>query len=399
MGVSTAAKKRNLDAAKAAKNDEFYTQWADIEREMNAYLEYDPDAFRGKVVLLPCDDPEWSNFAKFFALHFADYGIKRLVSTSYAPDSNPAGEFYRPTLFESDSPAFDASMDRIRGKKFVLEAKDVNADGVINIDDLQWEYLDGDGDFRSEEVTALRDEADMVITNPPFSLFRAFLAWVVEADKKFSMIGNSNAVTYVEAFPLIQDNKMWKGATANHTDMVFGVPKGTEVNEADRLKAERLGYPSDDERDYTRLGNSCWFTNIDHGRRHEALQLMTMADNVKFSRHKDVRGTGYRRYYNYDAIEVPHVDAIPADFQGVMGVPITFLDRYNPDQFEIVGSSEDMEQMGALGAKPLGPDFVRTYFEQGGTGSISAGHRKLGLTEPRYYVPFKRILIRHKATQ
>ena len=122
--------------------------------------------------------------------------------------------------------------------------------------------------------------------------------------------------------------------------MVFGVPKGATINEADRLKAEKLGYPSDDERDYTRLGNSCWFTNIDHGRRHEPLQLMTMADNIKFSKHKEVRGVGYQTYDNFDAIEVPFVDAIPSDYDGVMGVPITFLDKYNPDQFEIVGSSE-----------------------------------------------------------
>jgi len=388
--------KRNLDAAKAAKNDEFYTQWADIEREMNAYLEYDPDAFRGKVVLLPCDDPEWSNFAKFFALHFVDYGLKKLISTSYAADSKPVEISYQPTLFEAEAPQFDEARTRVNGKVFVLEPKDVNGDGIINIDDLQWRYLDGDGDFRSDEVTALRDESDIVITNPPFSLFRGFLAWLVEGDKTFSIIGNSNAVTYVETFPLIQGNRLWKGATANNTDMVFGVPKGVNVAKADKLKAEKMGYPSDELRDYTRLGNSCWFTNIDHGRRHEPLKLMSIDDNTKFSRHKEVRGIGYRKYYNYDAIEVPFVDAIPADYDGVMGVPITFLDKYNPDQFEIVGSSEDMEQMEQLGAEPLGADFVRIYFEQGGTGGVSPGHRKLGLTQPRYYVPFKRILIRWK---
>jgi len=197
------------------------------------------------------------------------------------------------------------------------------------------------------------------------------------------MIGNNHAVTYVEIFPLIQTNRLWKGATANNTDMVFGVPKGTKVKEADRLKAAKLGY------------NACWFTNIDHGRRHEPLQLMTMDDNIKFSRHKDVRGGDYQRYYNFDAIEVPYVDAIPSDYDGVMGVPITFLDRYNPDQFEIVASAEDMEAMKDLGVEPLGDEFVRTYEEMGGTGSIG-GRRKLGLTEPRYYAVFKRILIRRR---
>src|SRR5690348_6919389 len=196
----------NLTSAKAAKNDEFYTQWADIEREMNAYLEFDADVFRDKVILLPCDDPEWSNFTKFFALHFVDFGVKKLISTSYAPDSNPWNVNYQPTLFESESPTFDTKKTRANGKKFTLEAKDINGDGVINIDDLQWEYLETDGDFRSAEVTALRDEADIVITNPPFSLFTPFLLWLVEADKKFSIIGSSNATTYREIFPLIRDN-------------------------------------------------------------------------------------------------------------------------------------------------------------------------------------------------
>lgn len=336
----TKTKNAHLSAAKKAKNDEFYTQWADIEREMNAYLEYDPDVFRDKTVLLPCDDPEWSNFTKFFALHFRDYGLKKLISTSYAPNSNAGLASYRPTLFERGNPAYNKTKSMVRGRVFVLEATDVNADGVINIDDLQWSYLEGDGDFRSEEVIALRDEADIVVTNPPFSLFREFVAWLVVGQKKFSVIGNSNATTYSDIFPLIQRNLLWKGATANNTDMVFGVPKGTEIKESDKQKAERLGYPADGEYDYTRLGNSCWFTNIDHGRRHEPLQLMTIADNLKYSRHKEICEFGYLRYDNYDAIEVPYTDAIPSDCDKVMGVPITFLDKYNPDQFEIVGTTE-----------------------------------------------------------
>ena len=346
--VSTRDKNSHLGAAKRAKFDEYYTQWADIEREMNAYLEYNPDVFRDKVILLPCDDPEWSNFAKFFALHFMDFGIKRLISTSYAPDSNPAGKFYQPTVFEMDDPKFDATKTRTNGKKFVLERTDISGDGVINIDDLRWEYLEGDGDFRSDEVTALRDVADIVITNPPFSLFRGFIAWLVEGDKSFAIIGNSNAVTYKEVFPLIQTNRLWKGATGNTTDMVFGVPKGTKVAVADRLKAERLGYPSDDKRNYTRLGNACWFSSLDHGRRHQPLQLMTVADNIKFSKHKEVRGVGYQRYDNYDAIEVPFIDAIPSDYDGVMGVPITYLDKHVPDQFEIVGTTESNDPENVL---------------------------------------------------
>lgn len=396
--VRLRTKNTNLVAAKAAKNDEFYTQWADIEREMNAYLEYDPDVFRGKVILLPCDDPEWSNFSKFFALHFMDFGLKKLISTSYAPDSNPAKINYLPTLFETNAPQFDENKTHANGKKFVLEAKDINADGVINIDDLQWEYLEGDGDFRSDEVTALRDDADVVITNPPFSLFREFVPWAVEAGKRLAVVGNNNATTYVEIFPLIKENRLWKGATANNTDMVFGVPKGTPVKEADRLKAERLGYPSDDERDYTRLGNACWFTNIEHGRRHEPLQLMTMADNIRFSKHNDVRGVGYQRYYNFrEAIEVPWVDSIPSDYDGPMGVPITFLDKYNPDQFEIIAHGDDMDGLREIGVDVLGEAFVTKYYEDGGTGGNSPGHRRLGLTQPHYYTAYKRIIIRRKA--
>lgn len=387
----------NLNAAKAKKNDEFYTQWADIEREMNAYLEYDPDAFRDKVVLCPCDDPEWSNFAKFFALHFADFGLRKLISTSYAPNSNAATESYEPTLFELNDPKFDEVKTRENGKKFILEREDISGDGRVDIDDLRWEYLASDGDFRSEEVTALRDEADIVVTNPPFSLSRTFINWLFEGDVKFSIVGNSNSVTYVELFPRIRANLMWKGATANTTDMVFGVPKGADVKPADRQKAERMGYPSTDKFDFTRLGNACWFTNIDHGRRHEALELMSMEDNQKFSKFKEVRELGYRRYVNFpEAIEVPKVSAIPSDFDGIMGVPITFLDKYNPDQFEIIASAEDMDEMRQIGVNTLGHEFVKSYYDGGGTGGISAGHRKLGLTTPRVYTTFKRILIRHK---
>lgn len=375
-----------LGRAKAAKNDEFYTQWADIEREMNAYLEFDPDVFRDKVILLPCDDPEWSNFAKFFALHFMDFGLKKLISTSYAPDSNPNLPKYQPTLFETEAPQFDAEKTRVYGKKFVLEAKDINGDGVVNIDDLQWEYLSGNGSFSSAEVTALRDEADVVITNPPFSKFREFITWLVEGDKSFAVIGLNGAITYAEVFPHIRENRLWLGATGNDVDMVFGVPKGTEVQEADRQKAEKLGYPSDAERDYTRLGNSCWFTNIDHGRRHEPVQLMTMADNLKFNKRLTKKLNGeetYQRYENFDAIDVPFPSAIPSDYDGMMGVPITFLDRYNPDQFEIIGNGEGY-LAAAIGVTPLGPEFVG-----------SQGRTKLGIASTKQAV-FKRIVIRHR---
>ena len=322
----------NLSKAKSAKNDEFYTQYADIQKEVNAYLDYDENVFRGKTILLPCDDPEWSNFTKFFAQNFERFGLKKLISTSYAIESKNVNQVYQPTLFETAAPQFDKKKTRIRGKIFVLD-HDTNKNGRIDIEDLEWDYLKGDGDFRSDEVKKLRDEADIIVTNPPFSLFREFLAWLVEGEKKFLIIGNMNAITYKEVFPLIKENRLWIGATGFASDMVFAVPKGTVVPPAYKEKAERLGYVGD----FTRLGNSCWFTNMDHGRRHKPLQLMTEVDNIKYSKHKEVRDVGYQKYDNYDAFEIPYTDAIPNDHKGVMGVPISFLDKYCPEQFEIVG--------------------------------------------------------------
>lgn len=377
---------RSLRRAKAAKNDEFYTQWRDIEREMNAYLEFDPDVFRGKTVLLPCDDPEWSNFAKFFALHFEEYGLKKLISTSYAPNSNTGGDYYTPTLF--DDPQFDEILDMERGKIFILDGDDLTGDGRVNIDDLKWSYMEGDGDFRSTEVTTLRDEADIVITNPPFSLFREFVAWLIEGDVQFSVIGSNNAITYKEIFPLIQSNRLWKGATANTTDMVFGVPKGSAIKPDDAAKAERLGYPADEKYDYTRLGNSCWFTNIEHGRRHEPLQLMTMADNLRYSKHKKIREFGYPAYDNYDAIEVGYTDAIPNDYAEAMGVPITFLDKYNPDQFEIIGMAKRGAGDPALKSKVYTADDYPNYSDLNAGPALFDSNGILRNTFPR-------ILIRH----
>lgn len=325
----------NLKNAKAAKNDEFYTQYADIQKEMNAYLEYNPNVFRDKIILLPCDDPEWSNFTKFFAQNFENFGIKKLISTSYAPNSKPKDIPYQLTLFEEESPDFDKNKTYSNGKIFVLD-RESNKKERIDIEDLEWKYLEGDGDFRSDEVKKLRDEADIIITNPPFSLFREFLAWIIEAEKKFVIIGNMNAITYKEVFPLIKDNKVWIGCLSMNADMVFAVPKGTYVKPSDKLKAEKQGYVGD----YTRLGNSCWYTNIEHGRRHQPLSLMTMADNLKFSKHKELKEKGYHHYDNYDAIEVPFTDAIPSDYEEMMGVPISFLDKYCPEQFKIIGMAK-----------------------------------------------------------
>ena len=328
----------SLGAAKDAKNDEFYTQYSDIEAEMNAYVEFNPDVFRGKTVLLPCDDPEWSNFTKYFAANFERFGLKKLISTSYAKGAANK----QLTLFEQESPLFDADKHDTHGKLFTL-TRDKDGSGHVDTDDIEFSgYLEGDGDFRSAEVKALRDEADIIITNPPFSLFREFLAWIMEAGKQFVIIGNQNAVTHRDIFPLIQENKIWLGAPFNGGNAYFRVPKDADVS----------GYAKgvfDPETRLVHFRNCRWFTNLDFGGRHEQLLLDTMAHNLKFNKklgkklERDFGRVEYPRYANYDAIEVPFVEAIPSDYDGIMGVPRTFLDRYNPEQFEIVGRDGDLD--------------------------------------------------------
>lgn len=331
----------DLGAARKAKNDEFYTQWADIEREMNAYLEYDPDVFRDKTVLLPCDDPEWSNFTKFFALHFREYGLMKLISTSYAPESKSYQASFQPTLFELSNPEYDEDKSKKNGRVFRLERKDLNKDGVIDVEDLRWEYLEGNGDFRSDEVRVLRDESDVVITNPPFSLFREIISWLIDGDTHFALIGHQNAITYREVFELIQANRVWLGKGFPRNMAHFYTPY---TPHSQWIEQEGEGV--------IRVAGVQWFTNIEHGRRHQPLQLMTMADNIKYSKHAEVRDRGYNAYDNFDAIDVPFTDAIPSDYRGAMGVPITFLTKYNPDQFEIVGSFNAGAAGEELGATP-----------------------------------------------
>ena len=323
--------------AKSSKNDEFYTQYDDIQKEINAYLEYNSDVFRNKTILLPCDDPEWSNFTKFFAQNFERFGLKRLISTSYAYESKKFKGYYQLTLFESESPKYDISKSKTHGKIFTLD-KDNNKSGRVDIEDLKWDYLEGDGDFRSDEVKKLRDEADIIITNPPFSLFREFVEWLREANKRFIIIGNINCISYKEIFPLLRDNLMWVGYNKSKkgNTMFFEIPEGmahsSEIIMPNGKKCAQV--------------SAWWFTNIDHGRRHQPLQLMTMEDNLKFSKHSDIIERGYPKYDNYDAIEVSHTDSIPSDYKGVMGVPISFMDKYNPEQFRIIGlttSGNNME--------------------------------------------------------
>lgn len=383
---------QNLGEAKVAKNDEFYTQYHDIELEINAYLDYNPDVFRGKTILLPCDDPEWSNFTKYFAQKFQALGLKKLISTSYAPNRKPNEVPYQPTLFEMESEKFDEAKTRANGKIFTL-TKDMTGDGVINVNDLEWTYLEGDGDFRSEEIIELRDEADVIITNPPFSLFKQFLAWIVEADKQFVIIGNKNAITYKEVFPLIKENKMWLGGTPMSKDLLFGLPRPM----AEELVANKKEGSAWKRVDGVVLGRASgvWFTNIDHGRRHQSLVLMTESDNRKFSKDQGIRDRGYQKFENFDAIEVGRTENIPSDYPGIMGVPISFLSKYNPDQFEIVGDSQTMAK--ELGFLPIGQKFVDDYYSQGNKGQINAAWNYLVLRNgEQTVIPYKRILIRHR---
>jgi hypothetical protein len=382
----------DLTEAKRAKNDEFYTQYSDIEKEITAYLEYNPDVFRGKTVLLPCDDPEWSNFTKFFAQNFERFGLKKLISTSYAVESKNYKGNYAPTLFETSAPYYDKVKTVKNGKIFTLTC-DRTGDHKVNVDDLEWHYLMGDGDFRSAEIINLRDESDIIITNPPFSLFREFLAWIVAAGKQFSIIGNMNAITYKEVFPLLMENKVWLGPSISSGDREFQVPDGYPINAA--------GWRVDESgRKYLRIKGVRWFTNLDHGRRHQPLPLMTMADNLKYSKHKEIKGKqSYDRYENYDAIEVPFTDAIPSDYDGVMGVPITFLDKYSPDQFEIVGMCENEDLYNYKTKMYRSAECKQAYvdkFGQKGTYDLNATGVVVrnGLLEK----VFKRVLLKNRKT-
>ncbi|TKI68448.1 DNA methyltransferase [Sulfurimonas crateris] len=355
----------NLANAKKAKNDEFYTQYIDIEKEVSAYLEYDPDVFKNKIILLPCDDPEWSNFTKYFAQNFERFGLKKLISTSYASASKLYDTNYQPTLFEINNPKYDEFKTIKNGKIFTLD-HDTTHDGRIDINDLEWHYLEGDGDFRSDEIKKLRDEADIIITNPPFSQFRIFLAWIIASSKRFLIIGNINAITYKEVFPLIKDNKVWLGPSITSGDREFEVPK-------DVVDMTKFTGKIRDGRYYQRVVGVRWFTNIDHGRRHQPISLMSEKDVIKYSTKKP-----FDRYDNYDAIEVPYVKLIPNDFDGVMGVPISFLDKYSPEQFEILGSDYEVKD-GKL------PQLVNSSWQ----GKLDRGY----ITGRRAY---SRILIKHK---
>lgn len=371
---------QDLTNARNAKKDEFYTQYYDIEREVEAYLDYNPNIFRDQTVLLPCDDPDWSNFTRYFAQNFERLGLKKLISTSYAIESKQYKISLQKSIFEESSPQYDADKSKYHGKIYVLDS-DKTGDGRIDLDDLQWEYLDGDGDFRSDEVRKLRDEADIIVTNPPFSLFREFFLWIMEAGKKFLIIGNMNAVTYKEIFPYIKDNCVWYGESIHSGDREFAIP--------DEYPIEASGWRVDDKgKKYIRVKGVRWYTNLDHGRRHKPMELMTMQDNLKYSKHikNDKWKFAYFHYDNYDAIEIPFSDAIPSDYNDVMGVPISFLDFYCPEQFEILWITQRNDD----------PYKMKKYTKSDYANANDLNARSVIIMDGRPQPMYPRILIRRR---
>ena len=378
----------NLTKAKNEKNDEFYTQYADIQKEIGAYLMYNKDTFRTKVVYCNCDDPYESNFFKYFVLNFERLGLKKLITTSYKPSTVANTQI---GLFGDDKTiAPHKGRPKITANKFIItEVGDYDDDGQFNLEDVsrqlkenknnEWAPLEGDGDFRSDECIELLKQSDIVVTNPPFSLYREYVGQLVEYKKSFLIIGNMGSIIYKEIFPLVKENKLWFGATGSGKDKVFAVPPEFNVDPKDKQKAARLGYIGD----YTRLGNSSWFTNLDHGRRHEQLKLMTTKDNFKFNK-KMKDKVAYDNYDNYDAIEVPFTDAIPSDYDGLMGVPISFLDKYSPEQFEIIWQTSGNTRASAPNAILEKIKYRRHSEDRGGCGIVK-GKRV-----------YSRILIRHR---
>lgn len=309
---------KNLHTASKAKQDEFYTQLSDIENELRHYRKH----FSGKVVLCNCDDPYESNFFKYFAMNFNQLGLKKLIATCY--DGSPIADTQMSLFDEGKTKQRKTSVPH---KIVITEVTDLNGDGAVNLTDVEYllqndknvlTRLEGSGDFRSEECIELMKEADIVVTNPPFSLFREYVALLIEHKKQFLIIGNVNAITYKEIFPLIKENKLWFGPSITSGDRKFNVPDYYP------LKAAGCGIDEDGRR-FIRVKGVRWFTNLDHNKRHEELDLYKQYDPKE-----------NMKYDNYDAINVDKTSDIPNNYEGVMGVPITFLDKYNPEQFEII---------------------------------------------------------------
>lgn len=346
---------RSLHAAKATKQDEFYTQLSDIEKELRHYTAH----FKGKTVLCNCDDPRVSNFFHYFSHSFEKLKLKRLIATCYK--SNSADLFSRHD--------FEA------GKCLVYEG-DKDGDRKPGPDETDISDLKGDGDFRSAECVALLKQADIVVTNPPFSLFREYVEQLIAHDKKFLIIGSHNAITYKEIFGLIKENKMWLGSTH---PVAFVVPDHYE-------QRSTRSWRDENGTNWRSLGNACWFTNLDIAKRHEDLTLYRNFDQNL-----------YPKYDNYDAIEVSTYKDIPIDFDGIMGVPVTFLEHHNPDQFEIVGTLESNDPDNSFRTRVYTSqecrDAYRTRFGKPGVYDLNASGVVNGVKV------FKRVLIRKRASK
>lgn len=358
----------SMNAALKAKNDEFYTLLTDIEKEMRYYRKH----FKDKTVLCNCDDPFESNFFKYFALNFNRLGLKKLIATCYysSPIAGQQLQYGCDANGQMSICFENKGVEENKGKRpykaVVTHVYDKIGDGGVDMLDVAELFrsgenelveLEGDGDFRSPECLALLDEADIVVTNPPFSLFREYIAVLIEHQKKFIIIGNSNAITYKEVFPLIMQDKLWLGVTRSGTgSMWFRVMEDFP---------EKTGQKIENGIRYQTIGNSAWFTNLDVKKRHEELILV-----------KRYSPEAYPSYDNYDAIEVSKIVDIPCDYKGIMGVPITFLGKYNPDQFEIIGATESE-----------GKGFSNGLWDE-----------KSGIAQPLIYGTrkYKRIFIRNK---
>ena len=335
----------SLNRAKTEKNYEFYTRREDIENELSHYAEH----FRGKVVYCNCDDPQWSEFWRFFMRNFRPWGLKKLIATHYEPDE--------------------------RNYAYMLEvSEDTNGDGVVDWrDEPTITQIPCNGDFRSATCIELLKQADIVVTNPPFGLFREYVAQLMEYGKQFLIIGHQNAIKYKEIFPLLKDNKIWLG---------YGFPGNVGFFRAPHY--EDYAVSSQHKEGYIRVSGVMWFTNLDIVKRHQNLDL----------RGNYYRPGSYTRYYNYDGIDVGRVEDIPCDYDGCMGVPITFMQSYNPEQFEIIGCSD------VAGSVPnvdiLGKDWIEGYRSEGGTGHYTANMRSIAVTVPKHKVVFSRIIIKNR---
>jgi hypothetical protein len=388
---------KNLTSAKRVKNDEFYTQYSDIQKEIEAYLEYNPDVFHNKVVYCNCDDPFESNFFRYFVLNFNKLGLKELITTSYKP--SPVANTQLGLFGDDETVSKSKGRPKITANKFVIkEVHDTDGDGEFNLKDVakqlkankhnEWAPLEGDGDFRSEECIHLLKQSDIVVTNPPFSLFRQYIKQLVDYDKKFLIIGNLNAITYKEVFPLLKENKVWLGNNykVNAGAMFFEIPESiANLEQVREIKTNQSG----NKVYVTRVQGVRWFTNLDHGRRHQPIPLMTEAEVIKFATKKS-----FEKYDNYDAIEVSLIKNIPSDYKGVMGVPISFLDKHNPDQFEIVGTCESNDPANAFRTRWYSSQECRdayfALFKKIGVYDLNASGVVKGVKK------FKRILIRRK---